>query len=88
MTGQGALLRPAGFLRRRTIMQLDEDLLNGASEISEFIGQPVRRVYYMCEKKQLPAFKLGSKWTARKSTILARLAKLESGEVDDARAVG
>ena len=61
-------------------MELKEDLLSGVSEIAAYINQPVRRVYYLLEKGQLPGFKLGGLWTARKSSILERLSKLEAGE--------
>ena len=59
---------------------LADDLLRGQPQISEFLGIPKRKVYYMLETGQVPAFKLGALWHARKSTLLAHIARLESGE--------
>ncbi len=56
------------------------DLLSGAEAIAEYLGWPTRRTFYACEKRQIPAFKIGSKWCARKSTLLDYVAKLESGD--------
>ena len=57
--------------------ELSDDMLNGADNIAAFLGQPVRRVYYLLERKQLPAFKLGTSWHARRSTLLRFIAKKE-----------
>lgn len=48
---------------------LADDLLDGAPAIAAFTGFTVRRCYYLCESGLLPAFKIGDKWTARKSTL-------------------
>ena len=57
-----------------------EDMLTGAAEIAEFLGCNKRRGFYLLESKQIPAFKLGSIWVARKSSLLAYFDKLEGGE--------
>jgi hypothetical protein len=45
-----------------------DDVLHGVEEIAEYRNEPVRRTYYLLEKKLLPAFKLGRIWEMRKST--------------------
>ena len=59
---------------------LSNDLMEGASVIAEFYGTKKRRVYYLLERGQIPAFKVGNRWCARKSTLLKYIAALESGE--------
>ena len=55
---------------REGTIPLANDLLNGVKEIGDFIGETsVRRVYYILEQKQIPAFKVGTLWKARKSEI-------------------
>ena len=56
----------------------ENDLMEGAEEIGSFINKPPRRTYALLEAGHLPAFKLGSRWHARKTTILAYFAKLEA----------
>ena len=58
--------------------QLSDDVLKGAKAIAEFMGDSQRRVFYMLERGDLPAFKLAGRWTARKSTLLAHFARLEA----------
>jgi hypothetical protein len=59
-------------------VNLADDLMIGAKPIAAFLGLPVRQVFYMMENGQLPAFKIGSKWGARKSTLADHIASLES----------
>ena len=61
-------------------MELADDLLSGVKAIARFTGDSERRVYHLLETGQLPGFKLGGRWTSRKSTILKRISKLEAGE--------
>jgi len=58
--------------------EIADDLLTGADAIGIYLGWPARRVFYACEKRQIPAFKIGNKWCARKSTLKTHLEKLES----------
>jgi hypothetical protein len=60
----------------------DDDLLIGARPIATWLGLPVRQVFYMAERRQLPLFKIGSKWACRKSTIKAHFAALEVAAAD------
>ena len=50
----------------------------GAKLIASFLGLPVRQIFYMAEKGQLPLFRVGAKIAGRKSTITAHIAQLES----------
>jgi hypothetical protein len=56
-----------------------DDLMNGAEEIGQFMGESPRRTYYLLERGLIPGFKLGSKWQARKSTLIKYIEKLEEG---------
>jgi hypothetical protein len=40
--------------------------------------QKERRIFYMCETGQIPAFRLGGIWHLRRSTLRAHLASLEA----------
>ncbi len=57
---------------------LAEDLLTGAVQIAAFVGVEPRRAFYLLERGHLPAFKIGAKWHARKSTLRAHFAKLDA----------
>ena len=52
---------------------LADDLLDGATAIAKFTGFKVRRVFYLCEQGELPAFKIGTRWCARKSELCKML---------------
>ena len=58
--------------------QLSDDLMIGIKPIANWLNQPVRKIFYMAEKHQLPLFKIGGKWAGRKSTILQHIALLEA----------
>jgi hypothetical protein len=59
-------------------MDLKNDILRGAKAIAEFTGESERSTYYQLERGMLPGFKRGGLWTARKSTILAQIERLEA----------
>ena len=56
---------------------LADDLLKGAEDIGPYIGEEPRRTSYLLERGLLPAFKLGGRWYARKTTLLAHFKMLE-----------
>jgi hypothetical protein len=56
---------------------LHDDLLIGAEKIAEFTGQSERRVFHMLAIGQLPGFKLGNKWAAKKSTLQQHIDERE-----------
>lgn len=62
--------------------QLADDLLSGANAIATYVGESKRRIYYMLERGELPAFKMAGRWYARKSKIIARIEHLEAGEAE------
>jgi hypothetical protein len=60
---------------------LSEDLLIGAEAIAQFIfgdRRKRRQVYHLIQKGALPAFRLGATLCARRSTLVAWVAKQES----------
>ncbi|MBZ7920535.1 helix-turn-helix domain-containing protein [Ensifer adhaerens] len=56
---------------------LASDILKGAEEIAEFLGEEVRAVFYAVRKGRLPHFRVGQNIRARKSTLLAWIAEQE-----------
>jgi hypothetical protein len=57
---------------------LARDILEGAVAIAGFLGKTERQTNYLLEKKQIPAFKLGGRWHARKTTLAAHVERLEA----------
>lgn len=60
---------------------LANDLLRGGDEIAEFMfGDPEKRrkVYYLAERKLIPAFRMGDILCARRSTLLEHIRKQEA----------
>ena len=64
---------------------IGDDLLVGAEAIGAFWGCGKRRAFYLCERGNLPAFKVGRIWHARKSTLVEHVRRLEgnTGAVAD-----
>lgn len=61
-----------------TAPSLRDDLLTGAPAIAEFIGWPVRRVYYAAERKMLPIGRVGTMLIARRTELDRALSGLIS----------
>ena len=59
---------------------LSEDLLDGAERIGAYGGWSPRRTFYLLEKGLIPAFKIGNRWTARKSRLRQHIEALVRGE--------
>ncbi len=53
------------------------DLLVGAAAIGRFLGASQRRGFYLLETQQVPSFKVGRLWYARRSTLLRFMAEQE-----------
>jgi hypothetical protein len=53
---------------------LAADLLWGGKEISDFLGVPPRKAYWMLEQKLIPARKIGDKWVASRRALREHLA--------------
>ena len=62
---------------QKKIARIGEDLIRGASSISEELGEPLRRTYYLLESGQLPAWKMGSRWYLRRSALVEHFHRLE-----------
>jgi excisionase family DNA binding protein len=56
---------------------LADDVLKGAAEIADFLGEDRRSVFYMISKNRLPHYRLGESIRARKSTLRAWVAEQE-----------
>jgi len=68
--------------------RLSDDLLTGADAIAEFMfGDAARRrrVYYLVECGRLPVFRVGQTLFARKSTLLAWVARQEAQAIGKER---
>jgi hypothetical protein len=65
-------------MTRSDAAQLSADLLEGVQAIAEFTGLKPRRIFYLAENAKLPLFKIGNRWCARRSTLVAHIARLES----------
>ena len=57
---------------------MDNDFLHGAQNIANFLGVPIRRAYYMLENGQIPAARIGDKWSARRSRLLEHYEACEA----------
>ena len=57
---------------------MNNDFLHGAQSIADFLEVPIRRAYYMLENGQIPAARIGDKWSARRSRLLAHYEALEA----------
>jgi len=67
---------------------LANDLLRGMTRIAKFIGEPPRRGFYLAETGQIPAFKQGRLWMARKSTCVGTTNSLRRSTLTGRRARG
>jgi hypothetical protein len=50
---------------------LADDMLDSVAACAQFTGLTKQRLYYLFERGYLPAFKIGTKWCARKSELAA-----------------
>ena len=55
-----------------------QDLLHPAEQIAEFLGEGIRRTYYLLETGALPGWKFGGQWYARRSTLKRRIEEREA----------
>lgn len=54
------------------------DILKGADEIADYLGEDVRAIFYAIKKGRIPHFRVGQNIRARKSTLTAWIAAQES----------
>ena len=57
---------------------MSNDFLHGAQSIANFLEVPIRRAYYMLENGQIPAARIGDKWSARKSRLIEHFEAKEA----------
>ena len=60
------------------------DVLKGAQEIADFLGEDRRCVFYAIGRGTLPHYRIGQSIRARKSTLLAWLAAQETAKSKEA----
>jgi hypothetical protein len=58
---------------------LADDLLKGVEAIAAFIDEPERRTLYLLQTKQIPAGKIGTRWTGSKAVLREHYARLTQG---------
>lgn len=51
------------------------DLIWGAKAIAKEMNAPERRVYYMLERRKIPAKKIGTLWVASRKGLRAHFAE-------------
>ena len=66
-----------------TASPLADDLLYGGAAIADERGETLRRTYYLLLTGQIPAFKLGGRWYARRSSLRAQIERLEREAGDE-----
>ena len=67
-------------------MTVPLDLLRSTKEIAEALNCSVRQAQYLCEKSQIPVFKIGNIWHARRATLERHLEQLEQAALAGANA--
>lgn len=65
---------------------IGDDRLKGAAAIAEFIGEPVRRVFNLAERKLIPCGREGGRLIASKAQLREHYRKLVTGEAGTGRA--
>ena len=50
-------------------MTVPLDLIRSTKDIAEALGCTVRQARYLCETSQIPVFKIGARWHARRATL-------------------
>ena len=67
-------------------MTVPLDLLRSTKEIAAVLNCSVRQAQYLCEKGQIPVFKIGSIWHARRASLERHLERLEQAALAGANA--
>ena len=57
-----------------------DDMLYGAAAIADFLGIPRRKVFYLLERRRIPAGKLGREHVASRSALREHFTRLAHGE--------
>lgn len=67
-------------------MTIPLDLIRSTKGIAEALGCSARQARYLCETSQIPVFKIGSRWHARRATLERFLEDREKAALAAARA--
>ena len=67
-------------------MTVPLDLIRSAKGIAEALNCSVRQARYLCETSQIPVFKIGSRWHARRATLERFIEEREAAALAAARA--
>ena len=59
---------------------LADDTLKGVASIAAFLGEPVRRVSYLLDRKLVPAGQVGRTWYASKRVLREHRERVVRGE--------
>ncbi len=59
-------------------MTVPLDLIRSTKGIAEALGCSARQARYLCETSQIPVFKIGSRWHARRATLERFLEEREA----------
>jgi hypothetical protein len=58
---------------------LADDIIRGVEAIALFLGEPKRRVFYLCAEGYIPAGKVGGRWVASKTRLRQHYAEVTGG---------
>ena len=67
-------------------MTVPLDILRSTKEIAAVLNCSVRQAQYLCEKSQIPVFKIGNIWHARRASLERHLEQLEQAALAGAGA--
>ena len=67
-------------------MTVPLDLIRSTKGIADALGCTARQARYLCETSQIPVFKIGSRWHARRATLERFIEEREAAAVVAARA--
>jgi hypothetical protein len=85
MTGMDGALGETSEVRKGETMRLQGDLLHGADAIAAFVfgdAKKRRRIYQLADTTSFPIFRLGTTLCARKSKLLAWIARQEAQAIE------
>lgn len=67
------------MVEERTIQaDISDDLVFGATAIARVLGMTRRQIYHAASQSHIPAFKIGNRLCARKTSLSSWLASLEN----------
>ncbi len=67
-------------------MTVPLDLIRSTKDIAEVLGCTHRQARYLCETSQIPVFKIGARWHARRATLERFIEEREAAALAAARA--